>query len=317
MVTSTLDIFMKRLLILIIIGGYILVSCRTTHKPAPAVASSQVLKTKLDTVIRDRYDTLINKQSYEFNYVKNPEIASFFKPYFIENICEPGNTSHPIYQDFITQGQALKPEVMAKFEARLQGDPATRILMEQHLDDLKLLKTCTLTQIPAYYLSVNAVEYTKDASIKQYFHLNTKYYLYSVLKDGKSIATISYEPGSSCQVYGEHRNYTYNRLIELGTTPIILETGVTILRKGVAQSPFGAFGFIKDGHLIWANCSQGERTIVYASGPQSGTKKDVFVKVCAMSVVDTFFTNGSLNSALESYYKFFKEYGNGGQVITH
>jgi hypothetical protein len=56
---------------------------------------------------------------------------------------------------------------------------------------------------------------------------------------------------------------------------------------------------------------------VYAGGPQSGTKKDVFVKECNMSIVDTFFTNGSLNSALESYYKFFKEYGNGGQVITH
>jgi hypothetical protein len=264
-----------------------------------------LVKAKLDTMIKDRYDTLINKQGYDFNYVKNPEIASFFRHFFIESICEPGNINHPTYRDFMAQGLALKTEVMAKFAERLQRDSATRILMEQRLGDLKLLKNCTLTPIPAYYLSVNAVEYTKEQNIKQYFHLNTMEHLYSVLKDGKSVAIISYGSASAApQIYRNH-HLAYNTLTELGKTPIALNTGVTILRKEIAQAALNSLGFIKDGHLISANCSQGVYTVITEGNPDL-TKK-AFTKECHMLVADIFFTGGSLNSAFESYYKSFKE----------
>jgi len=258
------------------------------------------VKAKLDTVVNFRYDTVLDKNGYDFHYKKKPEIVAFFKPYFVENICEPGNTAHPLYKNFMTKGNNLKAEVMNKLHERLRKDSVTRSKIEKQLGNIQELKSCALLQIPVYYLSINVVEYTNGQNLKQYFHLDTVHCVYSVLKDTKLIALISYEPGSSCQVYD--KNLSYNTVIALGRSPIAIVNYIYIPKKGVSGGSLTYFGFLKDDHLVAANCAQKEDTIVSSDDPES-RNRIVFYQRCDVRLLETGFILGSLNGDIEREYQ--------------
>src|SRR5690349_9719064 len=70
----------------------------------------------------DAYSTSRDQlSSDDFKNVKQKELIKFFLPYYDKHVCEPGNYSHSVYQQYMKKGENLLQEAKAEWVARLKN----------------------------------------------------------------------------------------------------------------------------------------------------------------------------------------------------
>ncbi len=101
---------MKILILFLFALVYSVSSCNTSKKSMAkqkdfSDSNKISTTTNLDTVKTDVYDTLPG--NYLPGFIKDSIMIKFLKSRFVNDICEPGNYTHPVYRHFEKEGSSL------------------------------------------------------------------------------------------------------------------------------------------------------------------------------------------------------------------
>jgi len=186
---------MKILILFLFAMAYSVSSCNTPKKSMTKqkdfVDSNKIFApTNLDTVKTDVYDTLPG--NYLPGFIKDSVMVSFFNPRFVNDICEPGNYTHPMYTHFEKEGKRLAIVALSSLINQVNSEERTKREIEKRLTNISDLKDCRLSQVMVYYLTFNVVLYDKEkTSLNQFYNLDTTSITYCLLHKNKLIGLVA------------------------------------------------------------------------------------------------------------------------------
>jgi len=284
------------------------ISCKNLKKQSSSSFPKSLpgnTSVKEDTLLKSRTAPFIKQSSYSNNYIPSPEVINSFKPYFISNICPPGDMNHPLYKNFMKAGTDMESLVVSKLSERFKSNPDWVKQLERKIGKIDELKNCTIKHLPVYYLSPNVVQYKTGENIAQYYHLDTSSYKFAIVKDEKLIG-IARRAGGFWRLLQLHPrdSVAYGRIVKLHQVPIAFKTNIKIdLPTGLIDY----FGYLQDTHIFFAKCTYG---LINYKTTNDATIHSVFEDGCDFQRADAFFTTGGypiLKQSIESAYDVIKK----------
>ena len=219
-------------------------------------------------------------------YQLNQQILDTLKPYFVANLCKPGDTKHPAYIRFVNQGKNLEDQVIDSLLKRLPAHPAWANEISKRLSAISELKSCEVKLIPVYYLTPNVAQYQKGQNIAKYFTLDTSSFKFTILKNNRLIAVVKYNSGF-WQVYEQLPGDipSYERVLSLNKDPIGFFTYIRIKPQGVSISNFG---YLSADRAIVAECFNSQRA--YSLDSEPGIIHQKFDNGCTIQSAESYLT---------------------------
>ncbi|HEV8271827.1 MAG TPA: hypothetical protein VGQ04_11020 [Chitinophagaceae bacterium] len=212
---------------------------------------------RVDTQKTYTYDTTITANSFPKGNKNDSAIVKFFNPYFVNDICEPGNTKHHAYQKFSSDAKRSSNDALIKLSQNIQaGDVKTKKEIEASLKDINNLKNCRLEQLMVYYLTPNVVLYDMSSNIKRFYNLDTTSITYIILKGNKIIGIMNYKKGKSIfKPFYDFDSLSYYQVLFLKKKPIALKNDFKLSEINVSGRYMDCFGHIsKENHLVLSQC---------------------------------------------------------------
>ncbi len=270
-------------------------SCKHSEEMA-AIQSPSV-----DTLPYAKYDTLSARPS--ITYTPKKEIIDFFTPYFVKDICPPGDYNHPIYKNFFQKAQDLLPIAMNTFIQEAITNERTKASMIKKLGSIEELKSCHLEYLPMYYLTPNVVQYTSEKSIQQFYTLKTDDIMYQLLKGKQLIDIIKCGDGYSFMLdLPVLTASSYQQVVAIDKQPIGLINNMRFPHLNMS-SLMSNFGYFQDNTLFMSRCKDSQYTSSYYSvTEQQMINTNKVDKGCSIFSADTYFASIDFNSQIEQEY---------------
>jgi len=293
------------------------VSCKAFKKTAEVsnpVASTSSKIPKIDTVITDIYDTIPRNANFEKGYVRKEETVKMFQPYFISDICQPGDTRHPLYVNYMKAGREAIADAKQQFIARLEHDAyGKKWISDQLGGDLTKLPHCTLELFPKYYLTPNIAAYNNEPNVIQYYHLDTSSIHFGLVYDKHLISFIKYKNERSYLAFnGRWDSLSYEKVNSLHKSPIIINNDICFTPVSFGNP---CFGYVQEGHVMLAFCSKGnliKRTLVIDGPPSNELDREIYLNECETILAEAFLTKQSgysfLNQKVNAAKQFIVDY---------
>ncbi|MBK0383561.1 hypothetical protein I5M32_11390 [Pedobacter sp. SD-b] len=290
---------MRKILVICLSIGFIFYSCKSKKAVEETKRQSYVNVPKMDSVISITFDTLLKADGYDFGYRPDPNKVAFFKPYYINDICCPGNYNHPLYKRFMQKGTSVKDGVLASFIESLKTNSfyyqREKKIIERKLGNIEKLKQCKLVQLPVYYLSPNVVEYVNGTNIKKYYQLDTNGITYRVLKDDKLITILNYRQGGYgiWQIYAND-SLSYDQLKQLNEEPLAFINNIKIPLP--TNFMYDKVGYLQADHIVFSDCAEGEYNIVNYG---DNSTKQQFQRTFKTILAEVYFATKSVPRILD------------------
>lgn len=129
-----------------------------------------------DTIVKYSFDTLPPPGGYRYEYNNDSNIVTAFRPYFVNDICQPGDLNNPIYIRYMKTAADVAHTIRDTVLKLISYDTSCRKLFNNQSDFFDI----SLQPVPVYFLAPNVSMYRSGEPIRKYFSLDTTGYLYMV-----------------------------------------------------------------------------------------------------------------------------------------
>ncbi len=246
---------------------------------------------------------------YTFQFFKQNQLISFFKPYFDSAICEPIDYKNITYKTYMRAAKQRATEMKEKFVVKLSkpSPPDNRELIERTFGSLKNFDKYRLVPFPLYKLSFNIILYNQDSTLNQYFTLDTTTFNYRVMNGDKLVTYLycyrqgnyfDFDAMSSEVLKQQSFEYEYIKK-KFRKDPVQFNLGLSFPRHpgfGINLKP----GFIENGKMMLfefsredANNNNGKEGIYFFNNHSIKLVCDV------LSMEDFYFTGGIYNVLMQ------------------
>lgn len=287
--------YMKKVLIIFMLVSSLFTSfvaaqgIDTQKRSKDDLFAAQAYTNAPDSIKLPAFDSTIHSFHYRFDYLKQKELISFFAPFYDRTICEPGNDTHPVYKQYMEEGNKLLSKAKEECIKQLTNEETRQKKLRGKVRDTDELQKCTFKLIPAYYLTYNVVSYSgeNEKQFKSFFNLDTACYHYLVIKDNVLIYTFKYQNG---RYLGNAPLRTtdsllYSYALLHGKEPVGVHTN---LKRPQFRGSYDILGYMENDQLILINCRQGQYFEV-RDGVRS--KEPVFKSECKTRTAKAVFIN--------------------------
>lgn len=242
--------------------------------------SGDKINVQIDTVkgLGNAPDTIITRtaqlsfdEKISINYVRDESAIQFLRPYFVEQIVDPGNESHPLYLVQIKAAQ----EKLKEIKTTILKDLVTKGSYADYMEKFGIateadVNSITLVHIPEYYISPNIVLYKAGDNIAKYYNLSTGEPQYLLISHNKILGTLkSYNGKSVIRPLPHELVENYYQIKNSGKKPISLNQSVQSAAPK-KMSDMKMFGYMEQGHLVYSDYS--ERIVSRAGLDQKGSE---------------------------------------------
>ncbi len=280
----------------------ILISCATLWWTAGKgqTPGADASKPGVDTLTNNTVDSSRKSWGCDPGYERDTAMVAIFRPYFVSDICEPGCTDHPLYKLFFNRGALLAPKAMEKLMGKVFLYAGSTNRIAQRFPNADAVKGCRLVQVPVYYLAPNVVMFTKGQDLRQFYTLDTTAYSYKVMRGDQFLDVLTFRETTSEVTLSrvpDQDSLSYYQVLAEKKEPIGLINEIGI--PGITNTSFfDHFGCLREGHLLFSSCSQGD---FFVNTGGKGDNKEVFKRACKTEFADAYYCDEGSQSALSRH----------------
>lgn len=269
-----------------------------------------------DTSMISRIDLTVTKnKDYQINYKADTGYIKILQPYFVDNICKPGDISHPLYKQLEKRANGISKEMIIKsLNSSIQRHKETENVIKEKLGNIENLNLCEFEFMPSYHLTPNVVKYKADELIDQYFHLDTSVLRYRMYFNKSIVSIITYE---NSNISGDRGAYMgpldaekLAIMNKLNVKPIGLGGSIVSANLKNTTLDIYGYGFLKENRLF--TCEISIANLVSSYDRSLNQDKHIYQKELIVSLVDKlmFAPNsvGAITLSVEAIVRYINNY---------